>query len=261
MALNSQSLILYNFNVTTLNQNLDFKASSGGPILTAVINLGYYSLTDLLTAVVTAIQNADTMNTYTATANRTLMGGLQNRVALTSSSAYFSLLFNSGPSVHTSIGTLLGFNPVDYTGATSYIGSSSAGTTLVPVFNGYNYVDFVQQAKVFGAVNVSASGLKEAVTFNIQYFLDVEFKYEPKANLPAWQAFWGWAIQQRPFDFTPEISSPTVFYEVTVEKTSFDPKGMGFQMKEMLPNFPNFYQTGPIDMRVNPNSISSTFIT
>ena len=86
--------------------------------------------------------------------------------------------------------------------------------------------------------------------FNEQYFIDVEFMYEAKSSLPAWVSFRDWAISQAPFDFTPEISNPTVFSPVTLEKSPYGEKGMGFLMKEQLPDFPNEYTTGMMNFRV-----------
>jgi hypothetical protein len=268
MALSSQSLILYGYEVGVDNQNLDFRAASGGPTLTAQIPIGDYSLTTLLSEIATALLSADPTSgqAYFATADRTVLGGLENRVTLAASGGlsgtFFSLLFGSGPNASTSIAELIGFAASDRTGALSYTGTITTGTTLIPDFIGYNYADQNQQAKLMGAVNISASGLKESVVFNEQYFIDVEFKYEPKSKLAQWVSFRDWAIQQRPFDFTPEVRSPSVFSPVTFEKTQYDSKGMGFLMKEMLSEeLPNFYTTGPITMRVVLDFNATVFMT
>lgn len=250
MALSALSLITYNLQVTTLNQNLDFKAASGGPTLTAVLNLGFYSPAGIAAEVSRAMNAVDSANNYTCTITRNLLGGTQNRVTIATSGTFLSLLFSSGPNTLTSCALLLGFNVIDYTGSTSYSGSSTIGIALIPQQLGYNYLDDLNQVKVFGAVNVAASGLKESVTFNFQKFVNVEYKYEPKSRLLEWQTFFLWAIQQRPFDFTPEITVPDKFFQVTLEKTSYESKGLGYQMKEMLPNFPNFYQTQPLMFRI-----------
>lgn len=252
MALSSQSLFLYGYSVGVTNQNLDFKAASGGPVLTAQLALGAYSLTSLLAQVASAMNTADPNNTYSASADRTLMGGTQNRVTLQTSGSFLSLLFGSGPNVATSCAPLIGFNAADYTGATGYTGAQSTGTTLLPQYIGYNYSDQNLQSKLFGAVNVSAAGVKEAVVFNTQYFVEVEFKHESKANATGpWQALFQWMIKQNPFDFTPEITKPAIFYQLTLEKTDVEGKGLGYKMKEELSEgFPNFYTTGPLTFRV-----------
>lgn len=260
MALTAKSLFNYGIQVTTLNRNLDFVAASGGSTLTAVLTLGFYSPTGLASAIAFAMQSQDPNNIYTVTVARNIMGGTQNRITVATNGTFLSLLFGSGPNAATSPASIMGFNASDYTGATSYTGSSSTGTILMPDFVGYNYNDSTNQAKLFGAVNVSTSGLKESVTFNIQYFVDVEFKYEPSSKLSDWSAFFTWAIQQRQFDFTPEISNPDVFYNVTLESTEVDDKGLGYKMREQLDeSLPFFYTTGALKFRIIPTT--AQFIT
>jgi hypothetical protein len=250
MALSAYSLINYGIEITALNANLDFKASMAGPELNAVLNVGFYSPTSLADEIARAMQAVDSVNNYTCTVNRNILGGTQNRLTIATSGSFLSLLFGSGTNIFTSVAIIAGFSASDYTGSTSYTGSGTTGTSLVPDFFGYGYLNDFNQGKVFGAVNVSAAGVKESVVFNIQKFIDVEFKYEPKSKLLAWKNFFTWAIQQRPFDLTPEISDPTTTYQVTLEKTQYDGKGLGFQMRELLPNFPNFYTTGPLNLRI-----------
>lgn len=250
MALTAKSLIVFSLEVTTLNRNINFKIAAMGSELTATLNLGFYSPTGLAAEVERALASEDGTNSYTVTVTRNILGGLQNRFTVATSGAFLSLLFLTGTDMNTSAATLIGFNPVDYTGSTGYTGSTTVGTGLLTTQIGYNYLDDYNQTKVFGAVNVSASGLKESVTFNFQKFIDIQFKYEPASRLSEWRTFFLWAIQQRPFDFTPEITEPETFYQVTLEKTDYDSKGLGYRMKEMLPNFPNFYDTGMLMFRI-----------
>lgn len=251
MALRSTSLFLYNLQVTTLNRSLDFRATSGGPILQATLNLGYYSLTDLMNEIIRALEAADPNHTYTVTANRTISGGTQNRVTISTSGTYLDLLFASGPRAASSVDSLIGFAHTDRTGSTSYTGTSSAGTVLQSTLYGYNYLSTDHMRKVFGALNVSASGQKEAIVFQIQKFIQVQFKYEPTVKFTnEWVPFLTWAIQQRSFDFTPEVNSPSVFYNVTLEKTGADGKGLAYTAKEMLPDFPFLYDIGVLTFRL-----------
>lgn len=254
MALSALSLMTYGLQVTALNANIDFRIVSGGPILTAVLPLGFYSPTSIATAVISALQSQDSVNVYSILISRNILGGTQNRLTLITTGSYLSILFGTGPNTNSSAASLIGFNPVDYTGNTSYTGSASLGSTLIPSFVGYNYMDDTNTRKVFGAVTVAASGLKTSIVFNIQSFIDVQYKYEPKSRLIEWDNFFTWAIQQRDFDFTPEITNPNIVYQVNLEKTQYDGKGLGFQMKEMLPQFPNLYDTGPLNFRIVPQS-------
>lgn len=252
MALRDKSLFLYGFEVTQFNSSIDFKAASLGPTLMATLTFGFYSLTSLMTEIKRAMQAADPANIYTVTADRTFSAGLQNRVTISTSGSFLSLLFLTGPRTASTTAPLIGFAVADRTGSTSYTGTSSAGTVLVSELNGYNYLSPDFNHKIYGSVNISTSGVKEAVVFQIQKFLQVEFKYEPEAKwIVQWTPFMDWIIQQRLFEFTPEIKSPTVFYEVTLESSSADNKGLAFKPAEMLPNFPFNYQTGLLTFRQN----------
>jgi len=251
MALTDKSLFLYGLQVNQLNSSIDFKISSGGPILQATVTFGFYSLSGLASAIQNALVTVDPTNVYLVTVDRSLAGGTQNRVTIASSSSYFSLLFGSGPRSTSAIAPLIGFSPSDYTGATMYTGSSSAGTPLITAWWGKNYSDPNWNQKNFGSVNVTTAGVKESITFALQYFIEVEFQYELQSSLiTGWQPLIQWMIQQRAFDFTPQISSYNTFYQVTLEKSSEDGKGLGFKMKEQLPDFPFLYTTGPMTFRV-----------
>lgn len=253
MALSAPSLFLYGFQITANNQNIQFQVASGGTVLVAVLTPGFYTLATLMTAIQAAMQTADTAHTYTVTANRTLSGGTQNRVTISTSGTFLSLLFGSGTLSGSSPSVLLGFNQTDYTGSTTYTGSTSSGTALVTSLRGYNYLRPEINQKVFGSVNVSASGVKEAIVFQQQQFIQVDFRYETEAQVVTfWTPLMLWLMQQRLFEFTPEITNPTLFYPVTLESSPVDGKGLGFQFTEHLSEgLPGFYQTGALKFRVS----------
>lgn len=255
MALTSKSSILYGYQVTEYNRSIDFRASALDPSpRQASLKLGFYSLTSLSEEIVRALQELDSVNTYTVTANRNVMGGTENRLTISSSGSYFRIYFLTGPRAASSVADLIGFLPLDYTGATSYTGSFSTGIQFSSTYPAYTYLGPDYFNKVFGAINVSASGEKEAIVFNVQYFIQAEFKYERKTEVETnWIPFFQWAIQQKRFEFVPEISSPDVFYEVTLDRTSEDGKGLSFKMQEMLPDFPNVYKTGQLVFRKVPS--------
>lgn len=252
MALKAQSMFLYGLEVTANNSSLDFKNSSGGSVLMATLTQGFYSLGGLATEIIKQLQFADPTNTYSVTVDRTIAGGTQNRLSISTSGAFLSLLFGSGPRSASTVAPLIGFTSIDHTGSTSYVGATSCGTILTTEKEGFNYLPVEMDQLIYGNVNVSANGTKEAVVFQIQQFWSVEFRYEPEAKVKTeWLNLNQWMIQQRFFEFTPEITSPTAFYEGTLEKSQKDGKGLGFQFKEMLPNFPFEYQSGPMVFRLN----------
>jgi len=252
MALKHQSLFLYNLEVTATNSSIDFKISGGGSQLSATLTVGFYSLTSLCTEVVRALTAADPSNTYTCTVNRNVAGGTQNRITISTSGSFLSLLFASGTRTASTAAPLLGFAVADQTGHTTYTGTLTCGTALIPDLVGYNFLSPDFMHKVFGNLSISASGVKEAVIFQVQKFWQVQFKYEPEAKvIVQWTPFLDWVIQQRLLEFTPDVTTPNTFYEGTLETTTDDGKGLGYKMMEMLPNFPFFYDSGLMKFRVN----------
>lgn len=250
MALRHQSLFLYGFEITTINRSLDFQSSYGGPTKLATLNLGYYSLTGLGYEIARAMNAADPFNTYSVSIDRTADGGLGNRVTINTLGSFMNLLFGTGPRVSSSVASLIGFDATDYTGALSYTGSTSAGTILIPEYVGYSYLgpDFMRT--VFGSLNISARGDKEAIVWQVQKFFQMEFRFEPEAKvISEWTPFMTWAIQQKLLEFTPDVTTPTTFFECTLEQTDMDSRGLGYRMTEMLPDFPFNYRTGMMKFR------------
>jgi len=253
MALRNKSLFLYGYEINSFNSSLDFRSVSLGPVKLASISFGFYTLSELMLAIKSAMQGADPLNTYSVSANRTINSGTENRITISTSGAYLDLLFGTGPRIATSISSVIGFGAINYTGTTSYTGPTTSGTVLVPDYVGYSYLSPDFMRTVFGAINISASGNKETVVFAVQKFFQAEFKYEPETKVIAeWTDFMTWSIQQKPLEFTPDITIPSVFYQCTLESTGADGKGLGYTMQEMLPDFPFLYRTGMLKFRQKP---------
>lgn len=252
MALRDKSLFLYGFTIDSTNQNLPFKIVGGGAEYNAIIPAGYYSLSSLLTAIALAMETVDNTNTYTVTATRTQSANLQNRITIATGGAFLSILFSTGTTASTSIRDTINFGHVDKTGATTYTNSTTSGTAFQTTWYGKNYIPPQAYQRNDGSVSVSAAGVKEGISWSINQFLQVEFQYEPTANMLAyWDPFIQWIIKQKPFDFTPETNAPSTVYSCTLEKSQADGKGLAFMMKEMLPDFPFLFSTGMMEFRVD----------
>lgn len=248
MALTNKSLFLYGFTIDATNNALDFNVN-GGSTLLATLRYGYYTLNSLLTEIVRAMGEQAPLETFLYSINRSLVGGTENRVTLGIASGTITLLFATGPRVASSVASVIGFNPVDVTGAT-LTGSSTAGTTLLTEREGYTFLgpDFTRKVK--GSVNIAASGVKEAIVYEIQQFAQVEFKHEPEAKVIAeWRDLFDWMILQRPVELTPDYTDFNNVIEGTLERTGYDGAGLGYQMTEMLPDFPFYYRTGLMVLR------------
>jgi len=250
MALRNKSLFLYGYEVTTANRSLDFRTTSGGPIRQATLTLGSYSATTLIAEIKRAMSAADASFVYFVTLDRSISSGQENRLTIATSGVYLDLLFSSGPRASSSCASLLGFALSDRTGATSYTGTISTGIILISELVAYNYIPPSMMNTVFGSLNVTASGIKEAMVWAIQKFFQVEFRLEPESKvILQWSPFFQWAIQQKYLEFTPDITAPSSFFECTLESTQADGKGMGFKFDEMLPDNPFFYKTGLLKFR------------
>lgn len=248
MALKNASLFLYNYQISATNQFISFATGAGEVppnTRTATIPIGFYSLTSLCTAIASALTTADPLHTYTVTANRNVGGGLQNRITIATTNSYFGIYFATGNPSNPA--TLLGFTGADLTGATSYTGTLTSGTVLIPERVAYSYLPPSAMNKNFGKLNVSASGLKEAIVFSIQQFIQAQFKHIPEANLSNWLLLIQWMIQQRAFEFTPDITVPNTFYQVTLEEPN---QGLELNLTEMLGDFPFYYQTPLMKFRL-----------
>ncbi|NDD53824.1 hypothetical protein EBZ39_08080 [bacterium] len=258
MALRQKSSFLYNLQITSANSSLDFKTSALGAEKNATLNTGTYSLQDLGAEVVRALQAADPINTYSYSINRNLVGGTQNRLTIsTVTGTFLSLLFGTGSRIVTSVGPTLGFAATDQTGLLSYQGTSSCGTILLPTFVGYTYLSPTYIQKMIGNSNISAAGFKETIYFATHKFFQVEFKYEPEIKVTnEWAPFMQWAAKGRPLEFCPDITVPNTVFNCTLEKTSYDGKGLGYQFREMLPDFPFLYTSGQMIYRIIPPTVS-----
>lgn len=260
MALRNSSLFNYGIQITATNQFISFGTNGGETppsARTAVLNLGFYSLTSLGIEVVRAMTAADPLHFYAVTINRAVAGGLQNRITISTTNTFLSIFFSTGNPSNPA--ALLGFNTADYTGAASYTGSTSAGTAFVPnstflntFVTGYSFLSPVAMQKNFGALNITASGLKEAIVFSLQSFWQVQFKYIVESSLQSqWLPLVQWLVQQREIEFTPDVTNPSVFYPGTLEDPN---KGLEFNFTEMLPDYPFIYQTALLKFRIRNTS-------
>jgi hypothetical protein len=250
MALRARSLFLYGFQVTVSNSAIDFRAVALETPRQATLRLGYYSLSSLADEIVRAMQEVDPARIYTVTADRTVGGGLQNRVTISTNGAFLQLLFATGPRTASTVAPLIGFVVADQSGFLTYTGTLSAGTPFSPAMVGYNFLAPEFHQRNFGAVTLAASGVKEAIVFQVQEFWQVQFKYITAAEwTTSWLPLMRWMIQQRAVDFTPEVTTPNTFFDGTLDASPQDGKGLAFRPAEMLPQFPDLYDVGVMTFR------------
>lgn len=214
----------------------------------ATLQLGYYTPSSLAIEIDRAMSAADTVSNFTVSITRTSNAA---KITITSSSGYLKLLFLSGPRTASNVALAAGFLVQDYESLTGSIaGPNTAGYVLETEYAAYNYLSPEMVRNVFGVVNVSASGDKEAVVWSTQKYFQFEFRYEPEAKVMTdWRDFLTWCILQRPIECIPDQTLPATFYEATLETTDADGKGLAYKMIEMLPDFPFNYRTGTLKFR------------
>ena len=111
------------------SNNTIYFTENGGSELTAVIPTGNYTPTTLATAIKDAME-AVGADTYTVTADETLT----NKFTITKSSGTLGLNFNGGTETYglstrtvyrnSSIGSVIGFSPIDLSGVATYTGQN-----------------------------------------------------------------------------------------------------------------------------------------
>jgi len=254
MALETKSALFYGIEVNGSNYALDF--SVGATVYNATLRAGTYTADTLCTEIIRAMQEADISNTYSATYSRfILLGAIQSRITI--SGPTHRLLFATGPRTAVNCANLLGFLVADSTVATTHTGVQNFGSVIEPELIGYSYQPPETMQKTVGSLNISASGIKEAIVFSQQRFFQVEFKHEPAIKLlPSWEPFFIFATQQKLIEFAENRDNPASTIQCTLESTEFDGKGMGWLMREMLPDFPFYYRTGILKFRVKPEFLA-----
>ena len=233
------SSLNYGIEVTPNNSSVDFKTSAMGIQLNATLRVGLYSLTSLAREVARAMRAVDPSNTYTVTVNRAVSAGTQNRITITTSGAFLSILFSTGTRAGSSSGPLLGFSS-DQTGATSYTGSSSAGFILLP---SYPPQDFQPLGSIYDAkrsVNDSTSGFIETVSFTSFRNFTFRFKWieENSAEYTRFQNLVIWMLRGGPVEFVSDIADPATL-AVGIPLNLRTP----VELNRMVPGFYDYFET------------------
>lgn len=242
--------------VASNNFYLNFDEGSGE--LTAEIESGDYTPTELAVAVGTALNEAGTQ-AYSVSFNR------QNRKITISAAAPFDLLISTGVSVGSDIFSLIGFTGSDLTGQTSYEGNLEVGDFFEPQYKLQDWVSEEDLRKaVQASVNKSANGIVEVVSFgqekffefNMRFITDIDQgKLGPiKTNLNGVQDardFLRFCITKKTLEFMPDINDKNTFKNVLLEKTDEDSQGLGYRLKELYTsNLPYYFETGKLVFRV-----------
>jgi hypothetical protein len=251
----TMSAFYYIDQVNTSNFFLNFDEGSGE--LTAEIEVGSYTPSQLAKAVQAALNNVGTL-AYTVSFDREL------RAFEISSTANFSLLISTGINNGNDIFPLLGFTGADLSGSGTYIGDTAGGV----YFPQFWLQDFVaaedNQASISPVVVKSASGIVEVVKFGNEniYEFDIMFAtdYEQgkgsviETNLNGvgdLRDFMRFAVTKQSLEFMPDRDNPNDFDIVLLESTEKSSDGTGFKLKEMYSSgLVGYFSTGLVRFRL-----------
>ena len=256
----TRSLFYYGHTITESNNLLDFKEGAGSE-LTATLNVGEYSLTDFLTEVARAMNDAGAL-TYSLSVNRS------TRIITVSTTSAFTLLAGTGTHVGNSAYSLLGFSS-DTSSATSHIATIASGSEWRPQWVMQDYVSFDDNvSSIDGIKRESTSGQVEVISFGKRYIMEGNFKLitdnfqapisstdstsleNDSSGVANARAFLTYAISKAPLEFMPNRSAPSTFEECILESTPESQDGLAFKIKEMYSiKLPSYYETGLLKFR------------
>jgi hypothetical protein len=259
MALFSFSRFYTGITIDATNRNLNFNEGAGE--LTAVLEPGSYSLSEIPAIVKTAMDVAGLLEYTVTVSDRDL------RFITISSTAAFDLLTNTGAQAGTSPFSDLGYSTAaDLTALTSYESTNGIGFEYRNQFLPQRYVgpdDF--QERIDAAVNESAAGIVQVVSYGIRQKIEFDLKFITSRTDIADQTvfrfnsqgvedartFMQSITQKQNFEFMPDEDAPNIFYKVLLMSTPESSMGVGYKLKELTAeNITGIYDIGKIVMRV-----------
>lgn len=247
-----RSVFYYGYVVDVKSNTLRIDEGSGD--MDIEIPIGRYSMTDYVNAVSNAINDALDQD-YTLTVDR------DTRLVTINAPLNFELKIadifplNSGYPI-------LGFNGANLSGSNSYTGDSSSGFAYYPQFPLQNYLDFSNNKEYSdAAVNTTAEGEEEVVSFGLQQFAEMNFKYITNREMPIGApiennesgiedaiSFFDYAITKGAFEFMLDRDDRGTFTKVILNKTPKSGKGVGYSLKEDF-SVGGFFETGKITIK------------
>ena len=242
--------------VDSTNFYLDFNEGSGE--LTAEVEVGSYTMTDIIDAIEAAM-NAVGTQAYTVTFDR------DARKFTISATNPFSLLVSTGTHVGNDIFSLIGFTGADRPSGTSHLANLQAGTEYVPQFWLQDFVDPLNfQKAISSTVSKTTSGDVEVVKFGIEKFYEFSIKLvtnisqggsgfveDDPSGVENLRAFLVFCTNKSNLEFMPDRDDKNVFFKILLESTEQEKDGTGFKIKELYDSgLPGFFESGKLTFRL-----------
>lgn len=259
MTIQTRPRIYYIDPVSSLNNFLNFREPNAliTTEKTASLNVGSRTMTDLMTEVERALNDAGE-NTYSVSFNRS------TRIVTISADDTFELLVSSGTNNGLDPFSLLGFIGSDRTGASTYDGDSEIGTSYVPQFLPQSFKSFDDNLEGVQAVtSESAGGIVEVVTFGQRRFMEFNLfgitnVTKTKSNiiqnnpngLGEARSLMEFLISKSEVEFMIDESDVNTFDKILLESTRAAKDGTGFRLTELINrNLNDHYETGVLKFR------------
>lgn len=256
MSINTFSAFTYGHTVTEDNQYINF-SENGVDELSAVIDVGAYTLADFANKVAQAMNEEGTLN-YTCTVDRETL-----KLIISADSNYW-LYVTTGTNVSISAYSLMGYT-TDRSNVNNQEGDNISGSVYYPQFKLQRFVDFDQNVSFKNSsVNESASGVVEVVSFgevrimeaDLAIFTSLKTDGQHIRNNPnGYQDainFLHYIITKAPIEFIYDADNlgTSQIVDVILESTESDRNGTGIKIKELYATLaPDFFSAGLLRFR------------
>ena len=256
MSLTTHSRFFFGYEITSANSALDF--DEGGAELQATLNVGSFTFTEFAVEIKRAMDDVGGQS-YTVAANRS------TRTITISAAGNFALLITSGTRAGSSVYGDAGFTGADLTGTNTYEGNTTASDGYTTQFILQDHIaseDF--EESVSEAINESASGKLEVVTFGDRNFIQMNFKFLTDklhadgsvirnrfTGIADFRTLIKFMRTKQPFEFMPDEDTVATFQKVLLETTPSSSKGTGFKLRELFDRgLPGYFDSGILKLRV-----------
>ena len=258
MALHTYSKFYYGHTINETNKYINFKENGSATELTAILEVGEYSLTDFVTEVARALNAA-------AASNITVGVDRATRILTVSTSGTINFLAGSGSQIGSGAFSLMGYVGDSGGFFTQLGGNEPSGFEWIPQFKAQDYVSFEDnQSAIDGVTRKTTSGRVEAVSFGTQKIMDCNWRFITNTQFNSThpikndqegyenaRAFMKYAITKADLEFIPDIDIPNTFNKCLLESTPESAEGLGFKLKELYGiGLPDYYETGILKFRL-----------
>jgi len=258
MSITTDPIFYFIDGVTTNNNKLNFVEPTVSPTeLTATLNIGSYSMSELVIEVARAL-NAAGSKTYTTSLDR------DTRIVTITSDDTLELLITSGANAGLSTYSLLGFNGADLTGASTYDGDTAIGSTFEPQFKLQSFKDFdTNKEFIKPSINESADSTLEIITFGSRRFMSLNIRYATNRFMPKsapirnnptgvedLTTFMEFLITKANLEIMKDKTVRSTFNIILLESAPGNRLGVGFDLKERFDiGLDGFFDTGILKFR------------